>query len=72
MLLDSVQFLVDIFHVSKRTEEVCMPLENPNCLYHPHLPKYYEISGVNTESCKQGFKDVRANCLGATLLVTRL
>ena len=49
-------FLVDIFHVSKHTEEACMPPENPNCLYHPHLPQFDEISGVNTESCEQGFK----------------
>ena len=56
VLLDNVQFLVDIFHVSKHTEEVCMPPENPNCLYHPHLPKFDEIRGVNTESCEQGFK----------------
>ena len=56
LLIDNVQFLVDIFHVSKHTEEVCMPPENPNCLYHPHLPKFDEIRGVNTESCEQGFK----------------
>ena len=56
VLLDSIQFLVDIFHVSKHTEEFCMPLENPNSLYHPHLPKFYEIRDVNTESCEQEFK----------------
>ena len=28
VLLDNVQYLVDIFHVSKHTEEVCMPPEN--------------------------------------------
>ena len=32
LLIDNVQFLVDIFHVSKHTEEVCMPPENSNCL----------------------------------------
>ena len=56
LLIDNVQFLVDIFYVSKHTEEVCMPPENLNCLYHPHLPKFDEIRGVNTESCEQGFK----------------
>ena len=56
MLLDNVQFLVDIFHVSKHTKEVCMPAENPNCRYDPHLPRFDEIRGVNTESCEQGFK----------------
>ena len=57
MLLDNVQFLEDIFHVFKQyTEEVCMPPENPNCLYHQRLLKFDEIRGVNTESCEQGFK----------------
>ena len=55
-LLIDVQFLVDIFRVSKHTEDVCMPPENPNCLFHPHLPKFDKIRGVNTESCEQGFK----------------
>ena len=32
-----------------------MPPDNPNCLYHPHLAKFEEIWGVNTESCEQGF-----------------
>ena len=46
--IENVQFLVDIFHVSKHTEDVCMPPDNPNCLYHPHLAKFEEIRGVNT------------------------
>ena len=33
-----------------------MPPDNPNCLYHPHFPRFKEISGVNTESCEQGFR----------------
>lgn len=56
LLIENVQFLVDIFHVSKHTEDVCMPPDNPNCLYHPHLAKFEEIRGVNTESCEQGFR----------------
>jgi len=56
LLLDNVKFLVDIFHVSKHTEEACMPLDNPNCFYHPLLPKFSEIHGANTESCEQGFR----------------
>ena len=56
LLMENVNFLVDIFHVSKHTEDVCMPSDNPNCLYHPHLPKFEEIRGVNTESCEQGFR----------------
>ena len=56
VLLENVQFLVDIFHVSKHTEAVCMPPDNPECLYHPHLPKFDEIKDTNTESCEQGFR----------------
>ena len=56
LLMENVNFLVDIFHVSKHTEIVCMPPDNPDCLYHPHLPKFEEIRGVNTESCEQGFR----------------
>ena len=55
LLMDNVQLLVDIFHVSKHTKDVCMPRDNPNCLYHPHLAKFDEIWGVNTESGEQGF-----------------
>jgi hypothetical protein len=29
--------------VSKHTEDVCMPPNNPKCLYHPSLPKFEEI-----------------------------
>ena len=56
VLLENVEFLVDIFHVKKHTEAVCMPLDNPECLYHPHLPKFSEIKNANTESCEQGFR----------------
>ena len=38
-------------------EDVCMPPDNPNCQYHPHLPKFDDIKGVNRgESCEQGFR----------------
>jgi hypothetical protein len=56
LLLENVKFLVDIFHVAKHTEDVCMPPDNPNCKYHPSLPQFDAIRGVNTESCEQGFK----------------
>ena len=63
VLLENVQFLVDIFHVEKHTERVCMPLQNnPECEYHPHLPKFHAIKNTNTESCEQGFK--RLNTYG--------
>ena len=56
VLLDHVKFLVDIFHVQKHTESVCMPLNNPDCTYHPRLPQFDEIKDANTESCEQGFR----------------
>ena len=56
MLLEHVNFLVDIFHVSKHTDDVCTPPENPNCLYHSHLPRFEKIRGVNTEPCVKGFR----------------
>ena len=43
VLLNNVKFLVDIFHVSKHTEETCMPPNNPNCKYHPSLPQFETI-----------------------------
>ena len=49
LLLEHVKFLVDIFHVSKHTEGVCMPLDNAKCKYHPMLPVFSEIHGTNTE-----------------------
>jgi hypothetical protein len=56
LLLEHVKFLVDIFHVSKHTELVCMPPNNPACRYHPSLPQFEPIQGANTESCEQGFR----------------
>ena len=56
MLIENVNFLVDIFHVAKHTEDVSMPPDNPNWQYHPHLPKFDDIKGANTESCEQGFR----------------
>ena len=45
VLLNNVKFLVDIFHVSKHTEESCMPPNNPNCKHHPSLPQFEIIGG---------------------------
>ena len=56
LLINNVKYLVDIFHVSKHTEPCCMPLDNPDCLYHPKLPTFREIHKTNTESCEQGFR----------------
>lgn len=59
LLLDNVKFLLDIFHANKHTEPTCFPPSNPECLYHPHLERFSEIKGTNTESCEQAF--VRLN-----------
>ena len=49
ILLYHVKFLVDIFHVVKHKEECFMPLNNPKYSYHPHLERFKEIRGTNTE-----------------------
>ena len=54
-LLDQCEFLVDIFHCNKHTEPTCFPPNNPNCVYHPHRPKFKPISKVNTECAEQVF-----------------
>ena len=56
ILLSNVKFLVDLFHCKKHTELCCMPPDNPSCQYHPHLPAFAEIHGVNTECAEQAFK----------------
>ena len=56
LLLKEVKFLVDKFHCLKHTEAVCMPLENPKCVYHPDLPAFKEIHGTNTECAEQAFR----------------
>ena len=56
-LLKHVEFLVDRFHVKGHTETCCMPLENnPKCKFHPDLPKFSELSDVNTECAEQTFR----------------
>ena len=56
IMMSNWDFLVDIFHVFKHKKTSCMPLNNPNCQFHPHLSKFSKIAGVNTESCEQGFR----------------
>lgn len=56
LLLENVEFLVDIFHVLKHTSNKCMPLENPECRYHPRLERFKEIWSANTECAEQTFK----------------
>ena len=56
ILLDSVKFMVDLFHCNKHTESTCMPPENPKCKYHPKLNQFSAVHGVNTECAEQAFK----------------
>ena len=56
ILLDHVKMMVDLFHCQKHTEKTCMPPTNPECKYHPKLPKFSLVHGVNTECAEQAFK----------------
>ena len=56
LLVDDVSFLVDLFHCKKHVKSTCMPPDDPECRYHPHLARFAEIHGINTQSCEQGFK----------------
>ena len=44
ILLDHVKFMVDLWHCNKHKEPTCMPLDNPKCVYHPHLPIFFKSS----------------------------
>lgn len=55
-LLKEFLYLVDYFHCIRHKKITCMPLENnPECLYHPRLPKFKDIWGVNTQCAEQTF-----------------
>ena len=54
ILLDRLQFLVDRFHIKGHTTPKC-DLNNSECLYHPDLVKFSELSDVNTECAEQCF-----------------
>ena len=55
-LLEHVKFMVDRFHVNGHTESCCMPLDNPDCKYHPDLNIFSEVSSTNTECAEQAFR----------------
>lgn len=56
ILLDQLEFLVDIFHIHGHVSKKCMPLEgNKHCEFHPKLPRFAEIHGANTEVAEQVF-----------------
>lgn len=54
VLLDKVKFLVDRFHIAGHTTPQC-DINDDKCQYHPDLPQFQEISGVNTECAEQCF-----------------
>ena len=56
ILLDHVRLMVDLWHCEKHKETTCIPPGNPDCIYHPHLPQFAEVKGVNTECAEQAFK----------------
>jgi len=48
--------MVDLFHSQKHMEKTCMPPTNLECKYHPKVPKFSLVHGVNTECAEQAFK----------------
>ena len=66
ILLDNIKFMVDLWHCNKHKELTCMPPDNPLCVYHPSLPSFAKVHGVNTECAEQAFK-----WLGRFKLITR-
>ena len=56
ILLENIKFMVDLWHCNEHKEATCMPPDNPKCVYHPHLPAFSEIHGVNSECAELAFK----------------
>lgn len=54
ILLNDMSFLVDKFHINGHTTPSC-DIDNPLCRYHPDLPRFGDISSVNTECAEQAF-----------------
>ena len=51
---EKLSYIVDIFHVEKHTQLKCV-LGTPECLYHPHLPKFTAVREMNSEIAEQSF-----------------
>ena len=64
----NLYFLVDIFHVKKHTTDTCT-LGHPNCIYHPHLPRFDFVKEMNTEIAEQSFSRINP-CKGSTRKMT--
>jgi hypothetical protein len=54
LLLRDTQFVVDRFHIKGHKAAKC-DIKSPQCAYHPDLPRFDEIRGVNTECAEQCF-----------------
>jgi hypothetical protein len=55
LLLSTTMFLVDLFHVAGHTTPAC-ELGNEKFEFHPKLPVFSAIHGVNTQCAEQTFK----------------
>ena len=53
----NLMFLVDFFHIVNHTEPKCV-LDSGVCEYHPHLPQFQKVNGMNTEIAEQSFKEL--------------
>ena len=53
----NLMFLVDFFHIVNHTEPKCV-LDSGECEYHPHLPQFKKVNGMNTEIAEQSFKEL--------------
>ena len=52
-----IKFMVDIFHVEKHSQSKCL-LGNEDCRYHPRLPRFESVKGLNTEIAEQSFSRI--------------
>jgi len=50
-------YIVYIFHCEKHTMPKCN-LNHEDCFFHPKLPKFNFLKGMNTESAEQGFNHI--------------
>lgn len=54
LLLQKLDFLVDIFHIMKHVRDECN-IKSSACRYDPRLDRFQDIHGANTESAEQIF-----------------
>ena len=54
---ETLKYMVDIFHVEKHTQVKCI-LKSEECRYHPHLERFNDVKGMNTEIAEQSFSRI--------------